>query len=327
MTDPPDLSSWGLHCYCPEARRTPHGLVAASDNGKTLYAARTGATQEQLGATDFHLEALEQAGLLERDGDRYVTSFPVIGSTDMTVLRAELRELARSLVPAIATHSRRIAAELDRRGIGQSAYALTFGYGLDLLLWEPLKAGGLLPDTALTPERPDWNGAFWAIHPPRADSGGTNFLDCGEGVTLVMIWSDATASALDRFAMTPGIRDALRELADDDLAPRSHRGSASSSMPWPLWLPDGRPGLPVVGTRGVLDDLARQVAAPVIAVLAGDGANSARRLVPTQDRAVATVVVAHELIWEVAEQLIATGACPAPASAADLTSHLFLLAT
>ena len=132
----------------------------------------------------------------------------------MTALRAHLRELAIPLVDAIENPSRLIGAELDRMGLGQSDYALVFGYGLDLLLWEPLKSQHHSA-TRLTPERPWWNGAFWAIYPPREGSSGTNFLDCGEGVTLVMVWSDETAKGLElrRHARGP------RCVADSDARP------------------------------------------------------------------------------------------------------------
>ena len=70
--DPKDLAAWGLHCYCPEARRTPHGLVAEGGNGRVLYAARDGATREQLGVSDDQLTTLLDFGLLEWHGDRLV---------------------------------------------------------------------------------------------------------------------------------------------------------------------------------------------------------------------------------------------------------------
>jgi hypothetical protein len=75
-----------------------------------------------------------------------------------------------------------------------------------------------------------------------------------------------------------------------------------------------------------LDDLAHQVAEPVAALLVGGATDTARNFVPTDNRAVATVVVAHELIWEVMEQLIARRACRLPPAKADVVGRMFLLA-
>ena len=300
-------------------------MVAEGRNGRILYAARGGATREQLGVTDEQLSTLLEFGLLDWHGDRLRTTFPVLGSSEMTALRAHLRELAIPLVDAIENPSRLIVVELDRIGLRQSDYALVFGYGLDLLLWEPLKDAGVVPATGLTPECPWWSGAFWAIYPPRAGSAGTNFLDCGEGVTLVMVWSDETAKALDAFAVTPGVRAGLRALARGREGHVSASGSASADARSRLRLPDGRPALPIVGIGGQLDELARRVAGPVAAVLAGDGADPARGFVPTDDRAVATVVVAHELTWELTDQLVARGVCRVP-DEEDLMSRMLLMA-
>ena len=142
-------------------------MVAEGGNGRVLYTARDGATHEQLGVSDEQLTTLLDFGLLEWHGDRLRTTFPVLGSSEMTALRAHLRELAIPLVDAIENPSRMIGAELDRTGHRQSDYALVFGYALDLLLWEPLKAARVVPATGLTPDHPWWNGAFWAIYPPR----------------------------------------------------------------------------------------------------------------------------------------------------------------
>ena len=324
--DPEDLAAWGLHCYCPSAKRTPHRLVAEPGNGTALYAAREGSSREGLGITDAQLASLVEFQLLEWDeDDRLRTAFPVVGSVELTALRAHLRDLARPLVDAIEPPVRMIGAELDRRGLGVAGYALVFGYALDLVLWEPLTRAGAVPDTALTAERPWWNGAFWAIYPPREGSAGTNFLDCGNGITLVMVWSDETAAALRAFASIPGIREALRGLPQ----PRVDRKGADRSATGRrcrLRQPDGLPAPPIVGTGGALDDLAHQVAEPVAALLLGDATDTARNFVPTDNRAVATVVVAHELIWEVMEQLIARRACRLPPAKADVVGRMFLLA-
>jgi hypothetical protein len=322
--DPDDLAAWGLHCYCPNAKRTPHRLIAEGGNGKVLYAARNGARRAQLAGTDAQLGSLLEFQLLEWDGDLLRASFPVVGSVEMIALRAHLRELARPLADTVESPARKIGVELDRQGLGVGGYALVFGYALDLLLWEPLKKAGALPDTALTPERPWWNGAFWAIYPPREGSSGTNFLDCGTGVTLVMVWSDETAAPLRAFAESPGVREAVDELTGVG-ATKEQAGTAIGHQRR-LRQKDGRPGLPIVGNGGLLDDLAHHVAEPVAALLASSGADAARDLVPTNKRTEATVIVAHELIWELTEQLITRRACRLPPAPEGLLGRMFLIA-
>src|SRR5207237_1206478 len=81
-----------------------------------------------------------------------------------------------------------------------------------------------VPETALTLERPDWRGAFWALWPPRHASAGTNELRT-DSARLVMTWTPATARAFDAIAQDP-------RLADDVLAAgrRVVRGAAEIQL-------------------------------------------------------------------------------------------------
>ncbi|RSN11737.1 hypothetical protein DMB42_14330 [Nonomuraea sp. WAC 01424] len=319
MSDPADLALWALHCYCPNAIRTPHQVVSDGNNGRALYAARHGAARRDLDISDEQLAKLLEFRLVERDGERLRTAFPVLGPGEMGPLRAALRRLAIPLVDAVEKPVRELATELRRRGIGHSLYAMVFGYALDLLLWQRLRAEEAVPDTTLTAERPWWNGAFWAIHPPRADSSGTNFHRLTEDLTLVAVWSDATLRRLYDLAATPRIAEALRDRHVSVVTdPEGHH--------WRVRLDDGRSALPLVGVGDVLDELASAIAAPVSAFLLSRACQEAHRYITTGDRKVATVVISHELIWEITEQLIARGACTRAPQGEDLTGLLFLLA-
>jgi hypothetical protein len=314
MDDPPDLKAWGLHCFCPSARATPHRLIRTGTNGKLLYEARNGTSLDGLDASTEQLRSLAASRLLELEDGRIRTAFPVLGSQVMSALRAEVRRVAAGVVDAIEPAVRGLRVALTEQALGASHFALMFGYALDLLLWESLTAGGDLPETGLTPDRPLWNGAFLAIYPPREGSSGTNFLDCGDGLTLVMVWSDETVQALDKMASTPGLCSELHDLAD---------GKTTAAFAG-LRLIDGQSAVPIVGSGTAVDDLARRIAEPVANLLTGDLADRARALVSTNNRAIATVVVAHELIWELTDLLIAQGTVTVPSTDSDVTRRLFL---
>ena len=96
VSGPADLARWGLHCYCPTARRTPHALIAEGTNGRPLYVARHGVDRRGLRAaglapSDEQLAMLVEFGLLRvRDG-QFRTAFPVLDHADTTLLRRGLR--------------------------------------------------------------------------------------------------------------------------------------------------------------------------------------------------------------------------------------------
>ncbi|WP_144070102.1 hypothetical protein [Nonomuraea indica] len=317
--DPEDLARWALHCYCPNAIRTPHQVVRDGNNGQVLYAARHGALTKHLNISDTQLSELLEFRLLERDGEKVRTAFPVLGSREITSLRTALRRLATPLVDAVEKPVQDIAVELQRRGIDHSLYAMVFGYALDLLLWHQLRAGDAVPDTELTAERRWWNGAFWALYPPRLGGSGTNFYRFAADLTLVTVWSDSTLNRLHTMASTPGLAEAMQ---DQDVTSVTD----SQGHRWRVRFDDGRPAIPLVGMNDVLDALAAAVARPVSVFLLSHDIEEAHRAIASDDRGVATVIVAHELIWEITEQLIARGVCTRAPQGEDLTGLLFLLA-
>jgi hypothetical protein len=310
--DPVDLAKWGLHCYCPTARRTPHAIVPEGSNGRLLYEARGGANRQMLkargvAATDEQVAQLLEFGLLDIDGDVLRTAFPVLGGAETTALRRQLQPLGELLTGRLATKVAALRRGLERMDLGGSTYAVVFGYALDGLLWDRLALRGAAPTTTLDPARPWWNGAFWAVYPPRESAAGTNFVDCGDA-TLVQVWTTTTVARLTALAAAPGLPDAVRGLLDSAGTAPSGEVVDATGVIWPLRRPDGRPAIPVMGTNGPLDHFAGQLADAVAEALVGDDASAARAIVPCDDARVATVVTAHELIWDITEGLVASGA-------------------
>jgi hypothetical protein len=177
---------------------------------------------------------------------------------------------------------------------------------LDGLVWDRLAERGAVPDTTLCAARSWWNGVFWAVHPAREGAAGTNFVNCGDA-TLVQVWTDTTIARLTALAAAPGLPDTIQGLLTASGSPASGEVIDDTGVTWRLRRPNGRPAIPVMGVNGPLDQYASQVAEVVVETLIGADAATARIIVPSDDIAVATVVVAHELIWDITEALVTSG--------------------
>jgi hypothetical protein len=300
-----------------------------------LYAAREGLDRQELRArglapSDDQIATLVDFGLLKILDGRLRTTFPMLDHADTTLLRRRLLPVGEALAARLTPQVRDLVGELGHQGLGGSSYAVVFGHALDGLLWHHLDATGALPDTALSADRPWWNGAFWAVYPPRDDAAGTNFVDCGRA-TLVMVWTGATLDRLEALAAAPGLRPAVLDLLSDDAGADAGGVVDGTGRSWRLRQPDGRPAVPVLGVDGRADRIADRLAEQLATALAGSEVASAGALVAA-DAAVATVIVAHELIWQITEALIASGAVTPPACVAGSrpddtpTELLFLLA-
>ena len=199
-SEPPDLAHWGLHCFCLDARKTPHTVVRADTNGRILYEARKGTTRRALeskgiACTDSQLLVLQAYGLLQVDAQVLRTAFPVLGGDAMSEVRRHTNAAAVSLAPLLARDVGMLGARLASLGFASHFYAVVFGHVLDGLVWEDLRARALLPSTALSIDRPFWNGAFWAIYPARSGVAGTNESQ-RQARTLVSVWTEDTVEAL-----------------------------------------------------------------------------------------------------------------------------------
>lgn len=294
---PPDLAKWGLHCFCITARHTPHAVVKADDNGQILWLARNGVSLEDLHAagiptTESQKLLLRTYGLLTEDRGILTTAFPVLGPDIMVPVRTRLRTLATGLTPEVAVDVKKIEFELNLRGYREHSYAVVFGYALDGLLWDELRNRGVLPDTTLDLDHPNWRGAFWAIYPERSGAPGTNEVTLN-GSTLVTVWTDRTSTALN-----------------EQLASVKPKTASASTIA-------GVRNLPVL--RDTLDDpihiAAQRIATLTATALLNTSEGSALLAsIPHASRSQAVVIVAHELIWAMAENLVENGYIVRPAA-------------
>ncbi|WP_340682023.1 hypothetical protein LCL61_25300 [Amycolatopsis coloradensis] len=303
--DPDDLAKWGLHCFCLGARSTPHHVVKMDDNGRLLFRARLGVSRTELrhqgiDPLDSQIALLRAYHLIAVEGDRLVTTFPVLGSQETAALRARMAGLADVIAPEIAADVSAFSDVLAGRGLAHCVYGVLFGYVIDGLVWDCLRSDGLLPAGELSVERPYWNGAFWAVYPPREGAMGTNEIK-EAGVGLTMVWTDPTVESLNRLVESPALRPALRAVGRGDL-PRA-TFMAGEGHTWTLTVDGAWPTIPLIRRResDPVHAIGLRIAAKVVSVLLRD------MLKP------GVVVAAHELIWNLMEALEAAGIIRRPA--------------
>ncbi|WP_143254034.1 hypothetical protein [Amycolatopsis keratiniphila] len=307
--DPDDLAVWGLHCFCLGARSTPHHVVKMDDNGRLLFRARQGVTRTELrqhgiDPLDSQIALLRAYHLIAVEGERLVTTFPVLGSQETAGLRIRMAELAEVVAAEIATDVSALADVLTGEGLARSVYGVLFGYVIDGLIWDRLRSDGLLPSGELSVERPYWNGAFWAVYPPREGAMGTNEIE-EAGVRLTMVWTDETVRALNRLAEAPALRSALRAVS---------RGSLPREA---LVDDEGKLTIPVIRRResDPVHRIGLRIAGKIVSALLRDLPQAG------------VVVAAHELIWSVVDALEMAGMVRRPGTfdgPGSLAAQMFL---
>jgi hypothetical protein len=297
LTAPGDLAEWSLHCFCLEARATPHAVVRADNNGRILFAARTGVALDELrrqglAPLDSQLRLLETYGLLRQTGTTIETAFPILDPAATGMLRERIDAIEAAGRDALGATLPGVLLALDREGLGENAFALIFGHALDGLFWDHLRARDMLPPTGLTIEHPFWRGSFWASYPKRRLNAGTNELR-RDGKAMVMVWTEATSGALSRLARADATGQWLAALPATGLGSSAPLPAAAALVP--IVVPDG-------ALSASCEILARAAAMLIPDLLA------CHRLVKdagaTADPRTAVVIVAHELIWTIMERVL-----------------------
>ncbi|MBL0935034.1 MAG: hypothetical protein IBJ07_09800 [Rhizobiaceae bacterium] len=305
---PDDLALWELHAWCLGALQPPGPLVRRSDNGRLLHAARHGIDRHAI--DEDRIADLQRMHLLARAGDTIRTAFPVIGQQASAPLRRNARALAEKLLPHLLDPAARIRDRLAAEGLAGHTFVIVFGHALDGLMWTLLAARKAIPDTRLTPDRPYWNGTFWAIWPPRTDPAGVNEAPF-PGMTLVMVWTPRTEERLKAISRSPDLETTLHAIASGAPPPVTH----------PHLLDDqGRPRLPIIRPADPLHQQSFALASSVAEALLTDPLPSIETVADPRD---ARIIFGHELIWELADLLRDAGLVPRP-SQNDLLQSLFL---
>lgn len=314
---PADLARWSLHCFCLTARRNPKRVVELDNNGEILFRAAGGKTRAEIEAdgipiNESQLVLLETFGLVERRDDHISTRIPIVPPEAISLIRDVAATAARRAIPGVSRAANDIVSALASRELEASAHAVVFGHALDGVLWDSLRQRGFLPEIELTVEEPFWRGALWAVYPGRTGTSGTNELSVGHN-HLVMVWDEGSAEALRDLASHPDTRSLLR-----DIPANTHSVSVDSII-------NGGIDIPVVTREDEIQSMSVDLAEEVADVMP-DGERSRRLLA---DSGIATsaeeaaVIVAHELIWEMADMLEGADVVSPPVTG-DLASRVFV---
>jgi hypothetical protein len=315
MTDvaPRTLAAWGLHCFSPTARSTPHSIVELDNNGEILAAAVNAVHTEVLAArgitvTESQIRLLCDYGVLDTDNDIIRTAIPVLGPDVIGPIRERLRHTTHGLIDRLVQPVGAVRDALTAAGHRDSVYAVTFGHALDGMLWTELDARGQLPPTELDPEHPYWRGVFWAVFPERPRSAGTNFRRIGNS-TLVMLWTDDVIDAVRALDQEPVLDEFISAAASGARIPTATELTRADRQ---LVDATGRARVPVLEPQGPVQRHCEAIARRTADTLLDGALQPLVESLPGAGRSQAVVVVAHELIWTVTDTVVAEGIVELP---------------
>jgi len=282
LSGPPfqDVAKWNLICYCDAVTLTPHTVVRMGNNGVILFALREGGTIEELhsagvAATQGQLSLLESWNLLRRRKAVYTTTMPLIDDSTLRAIHQFIDPLAVDFTRSHTAAIRNLTATIAAAGLRDQRYAVLFSYVFDGQTWRELDAKHTMPRTKPDFRHPFWNGAFWAVQAKRQVPGTDTATANGE--TTYRTWNGIAEKAVSAYP--------------------THR------LP-PPGFPD-KPGTPV-------HDQGKSLAMALAALIEKAAADKGFHALRPSGRPVVTLILGHEIIWTVMDQIVRDGLVAKP---------------
>ncbi|MGB7620957.1 MAG: hypothetical protein WBN92_01280 [Terriglobia bacterium] len=325
--------------YVTSSGQSPQQITKLDNNGELLLACIKGTTRDQLRASgvrfvESQIELLKTWRLLEEERSVLKTALPLLDAQMSERLRAATKAVVPTLSRQLEPDIVRLVNTLNAMGRKKNAYTILFSYVLDDLVWEQFRSRGLLGPREITAETPLWAGEVWAVYPPRAFAMGTNSVS-DKGVSLKVNWTERAIPKMMPFVAD--IKTFLRMFDDYVEKGRVEDEHARKVFaPFDLFDQTGRFTVPIIKPDGsdplyqLRQEIAGQIArsAPDLLKL-----SSLSKEFGFRDNKQALVIVYHELMWDLMDQLESKGIVQKPvafvatdkAKQADIADLVFIV--
>jgi hypothetical protein len=335
----PSIAEYRTIQYASVKGYGPKAVMLMDNNGDILLACRKGATRDDLDSigipwTYSQLVLLESFRLLQRKGDFYTTTIPILDAEATGALRSEMLELAREITPAIQEETAELVHLLSNLGYNRNAFSIVFAYLLDGKVWNAFGEHDLLPGVTIDKDHPIWAGEVWSVYPKRDFSCGTNIFRRGE-VAFVANWSAGILPKLKRlWKNEEHFNLMLEQIGGPDQV--TSEAVLETYAPYGIFDNLGRLTIPVIeqNEENQIYHLSRRIAEILVeeildrldidALQARYGFNNAGQTI---------IVSYHELMWDLTDALVNLGIIDLPiaftepeaATETDLTDLIYIL--
>lgn len=202
-------------CFCSVGLAHPANILGMDNNMEILFALKTPKTLHELTVlgidyTKSQISLLKLSGLIEKKDSLYHATVPILSEEETIGLRSETKRIARAIIPQFIDDYGQLINFLDAKQLQQNSYSLFFAFVLDGLVWDILEQNKDIEETAITTEKPFWDGVYWMVTPKRRFSCGTNSISSGN-LSISVNWSDVSPISVSSYKMLGALLDDYSE--------------------------------------------------------------------------------------------------------------------
>jgi hypothetical protein len=311
-----------LHQYI-RARVPPQSILDMDNNGDIILACISKKTMDQLSSqgipcTESQLFLLKTFDLLREKDDAFEVAFPILDRSRTMLLRDYSLKAVPKLAEALKADIVQLADVLKSSKREKNIYTILFAYVLDHLVWVQFENNHLSTKQELSLENPFWGGEVWASYPPREFSCGTNTI-AEKGIQLKVNWSESVIPK-----MIPFVADWKNfGRMFDDYVDKGRVVDAQAKKvfaPFNLFDDSGNFTIPVIEEKsenplyGLCLTIAAKTAEQVPGIIDLDEITERFGF---RDKKQAMVIIYHELMWDLLDELAKQGIIRQPVAFSD----------
>lgn len=301
--------NWQDYAYITYHRQSPLEVIDTGNNFEIVLSLTKPQSCEDLNAAGIScdikkLKVLERNGLIKRGPDgSWKTIVPMFDEEQTTLIREFSKSISGTIYASVRDDFKSFAGILKENGWEENAYSICFSYVLDDKMW----------DHIITPSQMashhSWKGCVWYLYGRRSGLvPGTNTIGA-----LSQLHEDSIQSRTDYpllIDLAGGLSFKGYPTVSGDVRGRAESAGLCDS--------EGKPLFPVIHEKeqkeimslanaigkGIADEMRRHV-------------NECSLLSAVEGKGVAEVILSHELIWDIMDQLEADGIIRRPAALRD----------
>lgn len=204
MKDSKQFSRYELHFFGSGVKASPQVIISQDDNKEILGACTSSKTIEQLhqlgiNISDSQVKLLKEWRLLKVQDGILQTQFPILSKDQICKLREKTKSIAPQVIKDIDQDFNKYLQVLGKY-YPQYIYILVFSYVMDNLVWDCFEQEGLIPDRTIKDDL--WVGVLWGSFLPRPFFLGTNQYSIKSGV-INFVWNNDLLFKLKPFFLNP----------------------------------------------------------------------------------------------------------------------------
>lgn len=196
------FSSYEIYFYGTGFGSSPQHIISQKNNKELLGACVLPKTKQQLNklgipVSDIQVALLQKWRLLKLQDELLQTSFSILNQDQISRLRNYAKSLAPEIVKAINQELSDFLQVLHNQP-KISPYLLFFTCVADGLVWDYFTEEGVMPDMTIKGEEDLWIGVLWGSYSPRAFFLGTNSYPVEDG-EVKFVWNNDLLPKLKPF--------------------------------------------------------------------------------------------------------------------------------